>query len=832
MLGSYVLVSVPLIATAQERASQSYYSIEEKSVGQALAKFAIGTRISVTYSGLDLSGYLSPPIIGRLSPAEALDRILSNTPFTHEFIGSDTVRLVLKPEEQVTPPAPRREERPAPLPARTRQVLIEPIEDEERSFAEIVVTARKRPELLGDLPLSVSVIGAAQLERTGARDFSDIQPLAAGITSTNLGTSRNKIFVRGISDGAFADRTQSTVGVYLDETPIVFSDTNPDLRLVDIERIEIVRGPQGTLFGSGSIGGVYRTITKKPVLNEVEGSLGFTQSFTKDGGANYQADGVVNIPLWRDRAAVRASVYYEDTSGFIDNVTTGATDINDNEVYGGRLASRVLLTGDWALDASISKQTVELADAQYTVEGVGELSRDSALAEPYRDDFNHTAITLTGSSGAIDITSSTAVIIRDTENTQDATFALPAITDIIGSTGISRSDNEIWTVNHETRASYSSGVRISWLLGAFVSRREEDLDSEIIITGLGGPSPVFTSRDDTVNEYAIFGEASYAVTDKLKVSAGLRWSLADISVDIQSGGVSNTGPVTFFQSTTDNFFSPKFAVSYEFADDLFVFAQASNGERTGGVNVNSPLAAVVLPDDEDEDEGSETGELEGLDDETSITTFTPDRLWNTEVGIRSNWLGGLFSVNASVFHVNWSDVQTDQILPTGFSFIANAGDARNFGIEAELIVRPTDNLEISGNLFWNDPDLSSANPFLGAEAGDSLPNISSFSAATSTSWSFPILKEWNGVLTGDYAFVGRSLLTFGAAGSPEMGDYHVGNLRLTAQNDRIRLGLFADNVLNEDANTFAFGNPFSLAAAGQATPLRPRTLGFFLEYAF
>lgn len=774
------------------------YQIPAMPLKDALAELAAQSGVSIDFNGRKVGRYRSRVVVGVDGAANALKIMLSRTPFDFEITGPDTVRLVARTDAR--PPKKRVENGLAPS---------------MRPDA-IVVTATKRTAYAHEIPVSISAVDQATLRRYGVRDFNALAPKLAGVSFTNLGSSRNKIFVRGISDGAFADRTQSTVGVYLDETPVIFNDTNPDIRLVDIQRIEIVRGPQGALYGTGSIGGVYRIITNKPDVQTYSGRIRVSGSATQDGGVNETIDGVVNLPVIPDRLGVRVTGYYDNADGYIDDIGLNLDNVNQSEISGGRVGARLKLSQAWTLDASANMQTVRLADTQYVFPGLGDLKRATARREPYRDELKLFNTTLRGDIGGAEVTSSTAYIRRETSDTNDATAALPSITGDAGAEGVFVTDDRIRTFNHETRIVSDDAGAFAWLAGGFFSRRKENLSSRLIVDNVSPKSlPFTTRREDEVREIALFGQASYEFIRDAKLTFGMRWSRTSFGIDVNSGGAANSNPSTLEESRVKNSFTPKIALSYKYSDSVLFYAQAARGARIGGFNVNTPLAAITA-----------------IDPDEDITRFESDALWNTEVGMKSSWLDGNLTANVSAFFVTWSDIQSDQILPNGFSFIANAGNAQNHGFEAELTARPHSNLEFYAAFFWNDPELKEANSFLNAHPGDALPNIAAVSASFGAVYDFPLPGRWEGALSADYSYVGRSFLTFAEETAPRMGDYHVGNLRLTAHTDQLRVGVYAENIWNERGDTFSFGNPFSLSAQRQATPVRPRTIGVFVEASF
>ncbi|MEZ5921950.1 MAG: TonB-dependent receptor [Parvularculaceae bacterium] len=772
-------------------------SIPAGSLQDSLAALAHDTGLSIGFGDVSLKGYESRPVYRAPTARQALDRILAKSPFTYKFVDEDTVLIVERAEDDSLVDG----DHSAPMRAGARDT--------------IYVTATKRTAAVKDIPGTISSLNGEYIARLGIRDISELSSSVAGLSATNLGVSRNKVFIRGISDGAFADRTQSTVGVYLDETPLIFNDTNPDLRIVDVDRVEVLRGPQGALYGAGYLGGVYRMVTAKPDLENYSARAQMNLSGTRNGGVDGAADLVVNIPIDQDNTALRASAYYERSSGYIDNIRLGENNTNETRTAGGRIAVRRILSRDWSIDISATGQFVKLEDAQYTTPALGGLRRSNANREPYLDDFRVVSATLSGDTQLGAVTSTSSYILRDSDTVFDATDALPLLIGDASATGVENLDSNIRSFSHETRIASESGRPFQWVIGAnFLSRHENLLTS--LRVGSSGATPFESFRHDRIGEIGLFAETTAKLTENLELTSGVRWTRTTFDVDFQSSGVINSRrDKNLVDRRTLMSVSPKIALSYRASPNANIYALFSRGSRIGGFNVSTPLAALTI-----QDPGDDT------------SAFESDSLWNIETGIKAAFADGLITANLSAFYVRWNDIQTDQILPNGFSYIANAGRARNRGVEAELTTNPFDGLEASLSLFWNDPELLEANPFLGAKRGDALPNIPEISAGFSVAYDFPISGPWRGVADATFSYVGKSYLTFAQSDAPTMGEYASANLRIGARRDRLSAGLFAKNITNSRGNTFAFGNPFSISAAQQETPLRPRVIGIFAELTY
>ncbi len=760
----------------------------------ALARLARQGDVSISFGDLPVDDFRSSYVVGARSVDEALERLLRGTPFDYERGENETVRLVQRASSvhgaaSADPP-------------------------ERDSSDVIVVSAMKRPADARRLPVSVAAVSGGDVAASGAVEASDLSSRLAGIAFTNLGVSRNKIFVRGLSDGPFADRTQSTVGVYLDETPLILNDTNPDLQMIDLERVELIRGPQGSLYGGGSIGGLLKMTTAKPALDEKSAMLGAAAALTKGGAASAQLEAVANLPIVDDEFGARIVAYHRSLGGFIDDVGLAKEDVNASEVSGGRLALRYAPGNLFTIDGMIALQRVDADGTQYAFSDLPGLSRSTANAEPYRDAFNLASVTVTGEFPGVTLTSATSYTWRRSDIAFDATAALPDLLGDNNSTGLLSTDDRSKTIFHETRAAFEDVAGMKALAGVFLLSRNEVFDTVFSLSPAAA-SPFQLERNDSYREIALFGEATADLTNTLSLTVGGRVAITDFEVDSLSSGLLSISAGDIEVRNSRMFISPKIAIAKEIGDFSIVYGQIARGSRAGGVNLSGPLDALFDPD-------SDAGQI----------VFEPDGLWNFEAGLKSLLWSGRIDVSASAFYVIWNNMQTDQFLPSGFSYIANAGRARNYGLELETAIRPTEKLEVRASLFLNSPELRSANPLLGAERGDALPNIANISAGLGLSYHTPLNARWDLGVDADFSYLGRSYLTFSSGSASPMGDFETLALRAYVSRGSLTFGFDSENLMNERGNTFSFGNPFSAPFHNQETPLRPRTLGLFLRKEF
>ncbi len=794
-----------------------FFEVSSQPVAEALIAFALQGNLSIGLQDTGAAGINTPRVSGLYNASDGLRRLLYGTGLAYSFVDERTVRVFRDAVVGSEPTTQKLNQLPGEIGQRNNSIALE----------ELLVTSTKRERDPQDVAVSVASVGSEQIEAMGVRDAEDLVALVAGLSTTNQGPGRNKIFLRGQSDGPLAERTQSTVGIYIDESPLVYSDTNPDFRLVDIERIEVLRGPQGTLFGAGSLGGTFRIITNKPHPSEVLGEVSVSGAFTNSGAPSYTADGMINVPLTEGRSAIRLAAFYDTFGGFIDDVRLDEENINNAKILGGRISYATDIDDFWSVILSGNAQKIDLDDTQYFSPGLGLLTRANYVAEPRKDQFYQTGLAVTGDLGWAEFVSATTYIRRRIQNVSDASLAVPDLLDLTTRPSPFSSRNKIATLAQEFRFS-KEGKRLDWLVGGFYLDRNENLKTAFSVPGAGVtfaptgfPSDVVfeEDRDDDVKQFAAFGDFSYRFTRSLEASLGLRWSRATLDVSSLTTGIISARADETDLPNRANSVTPRLSIRYDATSSTSVYVQAAKGFRVGGVNINTPISALFDP---------------GLDSDEALQTqtFSEDTLWNYEVGFKSRLFDDRLSVDAAAFYVRWRDIQTDQILPTGFLFVTNAGNARNFGVEIQLAAKMTDHLTVTAVGIWNDPTLTQANTFLNAQRGDRLPAIAAFTGGIGFYYSRPISDRLLFNLSADYSFVGSSRLFFDRDLSPEMGEVHKANLRVGFGWGSWETRLSVANLFNNRGNTFAYGNSFSLNATSQFTPLRPRSIGLEIVRRF
>ena len=659
----------------------------------------------------------------------------------------------------------------------------------------ITVTATLREEELADVPFSVAAPTASTLRQRGADNIETIAANVAGFSVQNLGPGQSQVAIRGASAGQIA-RDQPGVkeqaGVYLDDSPISLSLFTPDLDLFDVSRVEVLRGPQGTLFGSGSLAGTVRYITNQPELgvNSTFGEIGSNRILGGGTGANIKLG--VNVPFG-DKAAARVALYHNQLAGFMDAVQpTGRVEENVNR--GRRTGVRATMRFEPNVKLTVTPrvvyQTVRmegwnridafniLANPYTTTRPavtLGERELFTQIPEPFTDDYILGDLNLRYDFGKLSLTSITSYSYRDILVVRDAGALTSSITG--GTIGLSE---DVYTLDSPLNDATKSHVltqelrltggtpRLRWLLGGFLSQNQRkygqslDVDgfeaaSGVATTGLRAPRDILFYSDLAydLNQTAVFGEATVNATSKLALTGGLRYYNFDEDRDQVFDGIfanDNTGTsiVSVPGSTSADGFAPRFIASFKANDRLTFNAQASRGFRLGGINdpLNEPLCTA-----------QDLITFGGRD------SWKNETAWNYEVGAKTMWMNGRTSLNLSAFHM---DIRDLQLIVTAGScssrLVFNVPKSVSQGLELELAAAPNryfdfalsgtlNNSELKSTLTSTD-DEGQVSVVSGIAEGNRLPSVPKVQASAAVTLHRPLTSTGEAYLTATYNHVG------------------------------------------------------------------------------
>ncbi len=723
----------------------------------------------------------------------------------------------------------------------------------------IVVTATRRAESLQDVGLSISAIGEEAIAARGINDFFD------------YGSSIPNLSFGAVGDGALNNRSVSirgiqgdgTTGFYIDEVPI---EESIDPRIVDIERIEVLRGPQGTLYGARSMGGTVRLITKQPDPFELSGRIRGRLSATEEGGVNYFADGALNVPLVRDVLAVRILGFYQYEEGVFDRafggITSGAgfptavppatgleENVDDVTAFGGSLALRWEPAENFSITPRIIYQKTELDGFPFADNDPDNFTQRAIFntAEGGEDEFLLATLTAAYDAGFGEFISATGYFDRSTFEFEDfspfilAFAGTDAFTGIPGGFGLQdpiesqifqRLGLESWT--QELRFVSDLAGAFQFTVGGFYSSRDtiEDFVPAADAPGLDAATPgapfgtdtIFTSETrQTIEERALFGEGTLELSENLRLIAGVRVFENEIDfVDTQFGIVVGPQEVTVSGRQSESGSTLKFGVELDASDDVLLYATAAQGFRIGGVNGTVPVATC----------GDEL-DAAGISPD-STATFNSDSLWNYELGAKTSWFGGRLTANAALFYIDWQDIQQTQLLACGFSFVTNAGAAESIGGELEFSARFDGGLRLGFNVGYNDATITEGGQGLAFSAGDPVQQVPDWTFSANAEQEFSVSSTWDGFALADLSYVGDSFSATNDAANPRLRpDYLILNLRGGIRRDDLEITAFVDNVTNEIAN---LSDNRSLAAEipgrQRLVVNRPRTFGIEIRKSF
>lgn len=694
---------------------------------------------------------------------------------------------------------------------------------------DIVVTAQKRAERLIETPQSVTSLSADDLAKLGADQFVDFANTVPGLQFTTQGAGSSQISMRGVTTGADVG---PTVGIYVDDVPYGSSSSFAngvrralDVGLFDIERVEVLRGPQGTLYGASSMGGVLKYVTRSPSLTDFGGNAQVGIADTRSGAMSYDGSAVLNAPILADKAAVRASGFYSRDGGFTDNVTTGERNVDGGKVYGGRVdflakptdALSVRLTGfaqnirrDGGSYASISLGGDPLA---------GPLDQVHPLAEPFRSNFRLISGTVAYDFRGTTLTSVTSYQTARTFAVTDGSavyapllqllFSVPAQAVSVSEVARTRKFTE------EVRVTSESGKPLEWLVGGFYTHENSLLHQVGAVFG-ANLAPLSVNIVDarirsTYEEYAAFGDLTYHVTDKFDVTGGLRYARNSQKFEQDASGLLVTsGPL---RKSNEDVVTYLANARYRFTPNVVAYVRFATGYRPGGPNYLVLDPATGAP--------------------AAPATFKSDSLDSYEAGIKAETADRSFGIDLSGYFISWKDIQLLTAV-AGVTTYVNAGGAHIKGVELTLTARPSREFVATGAFSYNDGFVTDDNAALGATKGERLPNTPHLTAALNLDYRLadsPLEPQFGATLR----YVSDRTASFDAnMALPQyrLPSYTSVDLRAGLTAGPVDVQLYVRNLFDVRGQLSAQTVLSSFGGPAQVTLLWPRTIGLKLSTGF
>ena len=719
---------------------------------------------------------------------------------------------------------------------------------------EVVVSAtRIGTEDIQKTALSITALDTQSLSRVGLNGLEEITRDVPGIAVTEQGGGRNVIVMRGIVTNGLPQRDniedQTTVSVYLDDAPISLAGATPDLRVYDLERVEVIRGPQGTLFGAGAMAGNIRYITRKPSTRNVEGSFEASGDVLDGGGTGYDARGIYNQPLIDDMLGLRVSAYRGRDAGFIDDVGLGQKNANPLDTVQARAAVRLENVGPVTADASYLFGRVDSRGSNAVYADLGN-KYDSVSRDDYLDKFHFLNGTATYLANGFNVVSSTSYINRRISDFTDESYGQAFASTFFGfepplfTNASNLSKNHISDFSQELRLSATQWKTVKVQVGAFFERQKRHYFQDYPAPGFyealgdgssgltyGGftPESVFSgTQSNTTRQFAVFGELTYSPIEQLDLTIGARrfwWRQSfnlffagifgfdyDVGAPLQTGGKS-----------TERGTNPRINATVHINEDVIAFAEAAKGFRYGGINQPLPTGPAGCGDALADD---------GLTG--APLTFGRDYLWTYSIGEKARLFDRRVNFNTTAFFTRWNDVQTVHPLEgCGYSFEQNAGDVTSEGVEVETQWQATTALTLGASASYTKAEAEGPIANLNAPDGARVPYFPRIIASVQAGyqWQIPIGKL---MLQADYSHRSSSPNLFDKTSSiyRVVPSSDIANAAFTLEHENTEWTLYGQNITNRRIVTGIDGNVnFSQVTGAELQPgdkvflARPRTIG-------
>lgn len=701
--------------------------------------------------------------------------------------------------------------------------------------ADIVVTAQKREQALIDVPQSVSVVSGDTLERQQATTFQDYAKLVPGLQLEQSNPGEGRIVLRGINTGGVA----ATVATYIDETPFGSSSGQNNGAILagefdtfDVQRVEVLRGPQGTLYGASSLGGVVKFVTNTPNTKALEARARGSVETTDDGQMSYMGQAMVNLPV-SESVAIRASGFYRKYGGYIDSIGAGGSDqdddINGSKSYGGRVSALFTPTDTFSIRLSAVLQDFDskagsVVDVEPTMlRPVSGLTQSQFVPEFTKVKYRLYTGTLNWDLGFAELLSSTGYATQNVTLRDDLTVPYGAALGVPNDLGLAQMTNLTkWT--QEIRLQSPANDVFEWLVGGYYTHEKGGIFQRIDAFNPGtltidptvpNLADIFTTS--TYEEYAGFANATLHLGPRLDLTAGGRYSRNDQFAD--QGGSGLLAPPVLASRSSEDVFTWSGSVKYKLAETASLYARVAKGFRPGGPNLLPPGVPAGTPQ-----------------------SYKSDSLISYEAGVKAETADRSFAIDLAAFHIDWTDIQLFTVI-NGFGVNANGGRAKSDGVEFTATLRPTRGFTTSINGAYTRARLTTdTDPNVGGLAGDRLPFTPTFN------WNVNADYDWS-VGGNAEAFVGASLRSLSKQRSnfdagfqalygvsrPTIPAYEVIDLRAGVDFGRFSIEAYAKNVGNSRGITdVTTGGGLPVAPLGNiaAGVIRPRTVGLTLGVGF
>ena len=866
VLLSIAVTAIAMSAAASEAAEPRNFNIPPGELAPALESLAKETGLELIFSPEALKGIRTQGVTGNLSPEEAVSRLINGTGLTIRTDAAGAMLIVA----------------PAPAPATSASSESDPSAENSDSSSgmnleEIVVTATKRAESIRDVPAAVSAISAEDILARGLTQYADYLNSVPGVSFQDAGPGQSQVRIRGVV-GKEGGGSTSTVATYFGETitsVLTISGAKPNLRLVDIDRVEVLRGPQGTLFGANSLAGVVRIVPAAPNLNTFEanvGTRGFVTAHSDD--ASYHVEGVLNVPLVQDRLRLRLVAYKDDIAGYIDNVTPARTDldwteqgervlealaglppgevqfpdgslvipgnpaftrkdINSEDTWGVRTALAWQVNDRLRFDLTQVVQDVRLNSQPHVDPTVGAYAQDRAMDLVSQgmntERLNISSLVANYDWDTFSLVSASSYSQLKTAYKDDSSLFVQGIFGVpVPWEDQAQSEGKVFT--QEVRLQSRGEGAWQWLVGLFYLDQKADttqiafdrscptclptLDfgNDIAFETVGDPR--FMNQE----QRSVFGEVSYDFSPRWTVGLGGRYLEEDIERlnGAQEGWlVGGFLPAEVPLEGSSYEVNPSAFVRFKPTEDTTFYLQSARGFRSPQTNIAQSYNGICAPE----------AQAVGLGPLTD-----PDTLWNYEIGMKSRFAERRLGLNAAVYKFEWEGVQLPIQFDCGFGGVINGGDVDGEGAELELNARLGSAWQVNLAANYSHNEFASVKPGTGLEVGDRPPGAAETNGSAGLQYGFAVNADWVGFARADYVYVGSTRYLFGQI-DPRvvtLDSYDMTNVRLGLQRDDLTVEIFGRNITDERAVV----NVVDPSQGNRQFLARPREIGIEIRYSF
>ena len=806
-----IVTALAMMAASPARAAdRQQISIAPGHLGEAAIALGRQTGASIGMSDQSLAGIATPAVAGRLSVEAALKRLIKGSNASIRRIDATTWRIV----------------RTATAREQGRPHIARPVAQAAPEPADIIVTASKRDTPLPRYAGMVDVVGDdAFTAAEAAGGTASLIFRVASLSSTHAGEGRNKLFIRAIADSGVAGPTQATSGQYLGDMRLNYAAPDPDLRLYDMQGVEVLEGPQGTLYGAGSLGGIVRMIPNAPDLVRTGGQASAGLSATQHGAPGGDLSATINLPIVTEKIALRVVGYGVQDGGYIDDVLRHRHDVNRIRTYGGRAALRFAPNEDWTIDLTGVFQRIKGDDAQYAEKDIGELERASAVAQPYSSSYALANLRIERQWNDLRFISSTGFVHNVLTESYDATQYDPFGAD--APAALFRQRNKVDIFSTENRIVRDLDNGLGWILGASYLESTSDIHRSLtsysadmmqpqVIPGVPmygrGMPATSTGVHNRIREATLFGEASFEPVRGLIATVGGRLTNSRLTGEaldpIALLSLAAIARAEAQANRNETIFLPSFSLLTDAWRGTTIYARFQQGFRPGGLAV----------------------------DDQHIQRFRNDRASTLELGFRRGIPGvDRIALTGNLAYTRWKDIQADVTDRIGIPTTDNIGDGRIYTVEGRVVVRPIPRLTLDGSIIFNDSRLNRPAQFVRLLSYEgqslSLPNVANLGGRIGVDYRARVGDEMQLHLSGSARYVGKSRLGVGPILGREQGNYVDTAFSAALTRGPMQWSLSLTNLFDSSGNRFSLGTPFDISG-DYVTPQRPRTIRLGMDFAF